>query len=198
MLVSDVSPSIPQEELSRFDLRLSAIQYAARGVNLYEFRRMDGMALPAFTAGAHLDIVLPNGLIRQYSLVNSQNERDRYVVGVKHDPASRGGSRYMHESLRVGTAVPVGGPRNHFPLVEDAAHVVLIAGGIGITPIWCMVQRLAAIGASWELHYANRTPADAAFLDELARLGIACPFSFRRLERGQTPRSRRDRCCGAE
>lgn len=149
-------------------LRLAAVRYAAEGTNLYEFRQADGAELPPFTAGAHIDVTLPNGLMRQYSLVNPEHERHRYVVAVKLDRMSRGGSRCMHESMRVGAAYTIGGPRNTFALVEDAPHVVLIAGGIGVTPIWCMVQRLAALGRAWTLYYACRNRAEAAFLEELA------------------------------
>lgn len=130
----------------------------------------DGEALPAFTAGAHVDLVLPTGIRRSYSLCNAQDERHRYVVGVKKVEPSRGASAYVHDRLRVGQRIAVSPPRNNFRLDEAAAHSVLIAGGIGITPIWAMVQRLHATGASWELHYACRTRKDAAFLDQISRL----------------------------
>lgn len=159
-------------------LRLTAITYAAETISLFEFRRPDGGDLPPFTAGAHIDIDLPNGLSRQYSLANPEGERHRYVVGVKRDRASRGGSAYMHDQLRVGTIVEIGVPRNHFALVEDAPHVTLLAGGIGITPLWCMAQRLAARGRAWTLHYACRTRAECAFAAELAALGDHARFHF--------------------
>src|SRR5262249_30324592 len=139
----------------------------AEGIHLYELRAPHGGELPAFAAGAHIDLSLPNGMMRQYSLSNPQAERHRYVIGVKRDPASRGGSRFMHEDLRVGTLMRTSLPRNNFPLAEGAAHSVLIAGGIGITPIRCMVDRLQRLGRSWELHYGVRRRAEAVFLDEL-------------------------------
>jgi tetrachlorobenzoquinone reductase len=148
-------------------LRLHGITYAATDINLYEFRSPAGAQLPAFTAGAHVDLHLPNGMTRQYSLCNPQDERHRYVVAVKKDALGRGGSRCVHEQLRVGMLVPVGAPRNNFPLHEQAAHSVLIAGGIGITPIACMVSRLREQALSWELHYSVRGRLDAALLDEL-------------------------------
>jgi len=153
------------------DMRLSAITYAADMTNLYEFRPVDGSQVPEFQAGAHVDLHLPNGLIRQYSLSNSQSERHRYVVGVKRDPKSRGGSSYIYEKLTVGTVMKVSHPRNNFPLNESANHSVLVAGGIGITPIWCMLNRLEEKGKSWELHYATRKRSEAAFAEELEKFG---------------------------
>jgi|SRR5262245_13628312 tetrachlorobenzoquinone reductase len=148
-------------------LRLTAVTFGAEGIHLYELRAPDGAEMPAFTAGAHLDIGLPNGMVRQYSLCNPQAERHRYVIGVKRDPSSRGGSRFMHEELRVDTLLRTSLPRNNFPLAECAAHSVLIAGGIGVTPIRCMVDRLQRLGRFWELHYGVRRRAEAVFLDEL-------------------------------
>jgi len=150
-------------------LRLTGIRYAARAIHLLEFRRptAGGEPLPAFTPGAHLDLHLAEGLVRQYSLVNPPEERDRYVVAVKRDPASRGGSAHVHERLHVGTLVRIGGPRNHFELARDDAPSVFIAGGIGITPIACMVDGLRRRGRPWQLHYSVREREDAAFLDQL-------------------------------
>ena len=148
-------------------MRLTAITYAAEHVNLYEFRPVSGVSVPRFTAGAHVDLHLPNGLVRQYSIANAQDQDDRYVLGVKRETAGRGGSRFMHDELRVGTVLEVGGPRNNFPLVEAAAHSMLIAGGIGVTPIVSMVARLRSLARSWELHYAVRRRSEAAFLDGL-------------------------------
>ena len=128
--------------------------------------------MPRFTAGAHVDLRLPNGFVRQYSIANSEEEDHRYLLGVKREAAGRGGSRLMHDELRVGTVLEVGRPRNNFPLVESAAHSVLIAGGIGVTPILSMVARLRSLGRSWELHYAVRRRSEAAFLD-LLRAGGA-------------------------
>ena len=149
------------------ELMLSGISFAARDTNLYRFERPDGGRLPGATPGAHINLLLPNGIERQYSLVNYGSDLDAYVVGVKLDAASRGGSLFMHNSLRVGATVPVEPPRNNFPLVEDAVHVVLFAGGIGITPIYCMVRRLKELGRPFDLYYSARSRADAAFLKEL-------------------------------
>ena len=114
------------------EVRLTAIRYAARDTNIYEFTSRDGKPLPAYQPGAHIDVHLPNGIVRQYSLLEPEPEPQRYMIGVKRDPASRGGSRYVHDELRVGRALKISAPRNNFPLAEDARHVILFAGGIGI------------------------------------------------------------------
>ncbi|MGJ7918265.1 PDR/VanB family oxidoreductase [Massilia sp. LXY-6] len=156
---------------ARLQVRLQSVSYATRDILVYEFVRPEGGPLPAVGAGAHVDVHLANGITRSYSLLHAGDTPHRYVVGVKRDPNSRGGSRYMHDELRVGTLLELSQPRNHFPLAEQAAHTVLIAGGIGITPILCMAERLERIGASFELWYASRSRADLAFLPELARFG---------------------------
>ena len=156
---------------ARLQLRLQSLTYATGDILVYEFAHPEGATLPAASAGAHIDVHLANGVSRSYSLLHADCAPTRYVVGVKLDPNSRGGSRYMHEQLRVGTIVPVSPPRNHFPLKHDAAHTLLIAGGIGITPVLCMARELEKTGASWELWYASRSHADLAFLPELAAFG---------------------------
>jgi vanillate O-demethylase ferredoxin subunit len=160
--------------------RVTSITREAEGISLYELRNRSGHDLPPFTAGAHVDLHLPNGMIRSYSLVNPEHERHRYVIAVNKDAASRGGSRFIHEHLRDGDAIAVGAPRNNFALDEDAAHSVLIAGGIGITPLWCMIQRLEALDRSWELYFSTRTRQHAAFLGPLRRLGARVHWNFDR------------------
>jgi ferredoxin-NADP reductase len=155
------------------EVRLTAIRYLAHDTGLFEFQRLDGQPLPGYEPGAHIDLHLPNGLVRNYSLTSATPNPLAYEVGIKRDPASRGGSRSIHDELRIGTTLKIGGPRNNFRLHEDAAHSVLIAGGIGITPIWCMVQRLNALGRDWRLHYACRSRADMAFLRELEGMAQA-------------------------
>lgn len=149
-----------------YDMRLTSIRYLGGQTNLYEFSQLDKSTVPAFAAGSHIDVHLPNGLIRQYSLVN-EGEQHRYMVGVKLDRQSRGGSRFMHDDLRVGAVLKVSLPRNNFPLDEDAEHTILVAGGIGITPVAAMAKRLENIGKAWELHYAVRTREEACFLEDL-------------------------------
>lgn len=148
-------------------LRLDAIRYAAADTHLFELRSPDGAPLPPYEPGAHVDLHMPGGLMRQYSLSRPYRADQGYLLGIKLDAGTRGGSRFMLTQARVGERFDVSRPRNNFPLDETAPHSVLIAGGIGVTPIWCMAQRLDALGAPFELHYAVRTRADAAFLAEL-------------------------------
>jgi tetrachlorobenzoquinone reductase len=151
------------------DARLSKIEDVARDTKIFTFQRVDGGKLPAYKAGAHIDLHLPNGMLRQFSLTVPASDPDGYTVGVKRDENSRGGSRHIIEQMKVGDQIKISAPRNNFPLVENAEHVVLIAGGIGITPIWCMAQELEAEGRSWKIHYASRSRADMAFLNDLKK-----------------------------
>lgn len=148
---------------------------AASGIHVLRLELEERRALPAFTAGAHIEIFLPGGLVRHYSLINSPAERHSYLIAVQKDPASRGGSKYIHESLRLGDRLEISTPRNNFPLNEAAAHSVMIAGGIGITPILALIERLEALGRSWSLHYAVRTRGHAAFRDNLMSMEAKTP-----------------------
>jgi len=158
-----------------FDVRVCAARLVAEGVLSFELRLPDGADLPSFTAGSHIDLHLPNGLVRNYSLVNSPAERHRYVLAVSRDANSTGGSRYLFENQMVGQTLKISAPRNNFTLVEDAHHVVLIAGGIGITPLHSMILRLEDMAAGWELHYGVRDRATAAFRREFEALEEAQP-----------------------
>jgi ferredoxin-NADP reductase len=150
-------------------VRVHAISYGTSNVNFFDLRPLQGSSLPTFSAGAHIDVHMQGGMVRSYSLANHPGERHRYLLGIKREQEGRGGSQWMHEAARVGKVLEVSPPKNHFPLVETAKHTVLIAGGIGITPIWCMAQRLMEIGASWELHYRARSRSAAPLLEELGR-----------------------------
>jgi tetrachlorobenzoquinone reductase len=169
----NLPPLAPGSAGSLIDVRLTAIRPAAEDTNLYELTRPDGTPLPPADPGAHIDLNLPNGITRQYSLVMTCPLPDSYMLGIKRDPNSRGGSRYIFDELKVGQALTISAPRNHFPLAADASHHVLIAGGIGITPIYAMTQRLCADGSAFDLHYAGRSRSQLAFLDELANFGFA-------------------------
>ncbi len=161
---------LPEPHHGLIDARLTKIEDVARDTKLYTFERVEGGPLPPYKPGAHIDLHLPNGLLRQFSLVVPGDNPDSYTVGVKRDAASRGGSRYIIEEMKIGDRIKISAPRNNFPLVETAEHVVLIAGGIGITPIWCMVQELAARKRFWKLYYSCRSRADMAFLETLKAL----------------------------
>lgn len=149
------------------DVLISAMRLLAKGVVSLEMVSVDGAQLPAFDAGSHIDLHLPGGLIRQYSLCNSSHERDRYCIAVLRDEASRGGSSAVHDELRVGQVVRISAPRNLFVLDETVSRNLLFAGGIGITPIMCMAHRLARLGKDFELHYSSRSADSAAFIQRL-------------------------------
>ncbi|WP_322063144.1 PDR/VanB family oxidoreductase [Paraburkholderia sp. J63] len=151
--------------------RIRTLRYEAQGVMSVELVPENGAEFPGFSAGAHVDLHLPNGLTRSYSLLNSSTDANRYVLGILSDRQSRGGSRYVHENFRCGMTLPIGKPRNNFALDETAEETVLVAGGIGITPILCMYRRLRETGKSVRVIYCARSRAQAAFLDELAALG---------------------------
>lgn len=139
----------------------------AQAICSFELSRADGAPLPAFSAGAHIDVHLPNGLVRQYSLCSPTWELQHYTIGVLKDDASRGGSNAMHEQVHVGQRIMISAPRNLFPLVHDAEHTLLFAGGIGITPILCMAEELHRQGADFHLHYSARSAERAAFIERL-------------------------------
>ncbi|WP_111415010.1 PDR/VanB family oxidoreductase [Billgrantia lactosivorans] len=144
----------------------------AEDIVTFELADPHGRPLPAFSAGAHIDVRVKEDLIRQYSLCNHPEERDRYLIGVLRDPASRGGSLAMHEEIQVGDLVQVSAPKNHFPL-KPAGRTLLLAGGIGITPLLCMAERLARTEADFELHYCTRSLQRTAFRQRIAASGFA-------------------------
>ncbi|NMO04468.1 oxidoreductase [Gordonia sp. TBRC 11910] len=128
-----------------------------------------GRKLPDWRPGAHLELVLPSGLLRQYSLCGDSRDTFSYTVAVLREAGGRGGSRELHDTGLVGKRLRVNGPRNHFELVPSRRHV-FIAGGIGVTPILAMVRSLAD-DASWSLHYGGRTASSMAFVTELSAIG---------------------------
>ncbi|MEY4977359.1 MAG: hypothetical protein RIQ97_2554 [Pseudomonadota bacterium] len=146
------------------------LRHAAQDILQVELRPCAGQTLPPFEAGAHIDLQLPGGLVRSYSLLNNPSERHRYVLGVLRDRNSRGGSRAVHD-LRVGTVLTISAPRQNFPLHEAADHSVLVAGGIGITPLLAMGERLRALGRSFEWVVLARSRAALAFADEVSAQG---------------------------
>lgn len=143
------------------------IRFEAHGINSYELADPAGAELPVFTAGAHIDIHLPNGIVRQYSLCNAPAERHRYVIAVLRDDKGRGGSTALHDCLHVQDIVNVSLPRNNFTLAPDAKKVILVAGGIGMTPLKSMAHALEADGVPFELHYCSRNAGCVAFKEQL-------------------------------
>ena len=140
----------------------------AEGVVVLDLAHPENGDLPRWEPGAHIDLLLEDGLTRQYSLCGDPQDSSVWRVGVLLDPNSRGGSRYVHENLKEGVSVRVRGPRNHFPLV-DAPHYRFIAGGIGITPILAMLESVQRAGGDWTLLYGGRTRASMAFAEDLAK-----------------------------
>lgn len=128
--------------------------------------------LPAFDAGAHIDVHLPNGLVRQYSLTNGPQERDEYVIAVKRDAASSGGSAALHDDLMMDDLLAISAPRNNFPLAQGAAHSLLIAGGIGVTPLIAMSKSLSQQNVDFALHHFARSRDHVAFTSSLADAGV--------------------------
>ncbi|MGY3203607.1 PDR/VanB family oxidoreductase [Streptomyces sp. TE5632] len=160
-----------RDEEQRLTLRVTSLVWEAEQVLSVHLRRPGGAPLPAWEPGAHVDLCLPGGLTRQYSLNGSPDDPGTWRVTVLLETASRGGSAAVHRVLRPGDLIEVTGPRNNFALVDACAEHLFIAGGIGITPLLPMIGRLAARGARWSLLYGGRTRQSMAFLPELAGYG---------------------------
>jgi len=150
-----------------YQVYIKSVTHEADGVLAYELKGLEGVVLPAFSPGAHIDVIAENIPLRSYSLLNDPSERNRYVIAVAKDPKSRGGSIMIHDRLRAGDRLQVSEPRNLFPLTEGEHRSVLIAGGIGITPLWCMAQYLNSKKMDWELHYFARSVNHAALIDAM-------------------------------
>ncbi|HUR90942.1 MAG TPA: PDR/VanB family oxidoreductase [Ramlibacter sp.] len=153
--------------MTQLQVKVLRKKQEADGVMSFELGRADGGPLPAFSAGSHIDVQVPGGLTRQYSLSNDAIARNTYRIAVLRDARSRGGSAAMHDSLHEGDTLAISEPRNHFPLVHSV-RTLLFAGGIGITPLLCMAHRLAAVGSDFEMHYSTRSKPKTAFMDEIA------------------------------
>lgn len=152
------------------ELQVRAIRLQGQGVCSYELADPQGEPLPPFEAGAHVDVHLPGGLVRSYSLAGDPQDRSCWLLGVLKEPKGQGGSRAMHEKVRVGDLLRVGPVRNAFPLAAQAGHTLLLGGGIGITPLKAMAHVLAARGDAFDLYYCARSPAHAAFLSDLCAI----------------------------
>jgi len=156
---------------------VSRRRFEADGIDSFELTLPDGGELPPFRAGAHIDLWAPNGMVRQYSLCNHPGERQRYVIGVLRDPKSRGASKAIHAKLSQGDTVKISAPRNHFALASTGRSL-LLAAGIGVTPLMCMAQELHAQGADFALHYCARSRIRAAFQEALGTSGYADRVHF--------------------
>jgi ferredoxin-NADP reductase len=179
MLYSGLSPYLRRKRREvagrPFPVRVARRREEALGSCSLELVHPRGGALPAFSAGAHIDLHIRAGLIRQYSLCNSPEERHRYLIGVLRVPDSRGGSHAVHDELTQGTLVRIGPPRNRFPLAPSARRSILLAGGIGITAILSMAEQLSREGAQFEMHYCTRSREQTPFLERI----LAAPYADR-------------------
>lgn len=166
--------------MADIEVRVRARKLEADGICSFELAPMGAELLPAFDAGAHIDVHVPSGQVRQYSLCGDTADRSCWRIGVLREPASRGGSIGMHDSVQVGTVLKVSAPKNLFALTE-APHSVLVAGGIGVTPILAMAGHLHRGAQAFELHYCARSRERMAFHDEIQAGGFAgqahCYFS---------------------
>lgn len=155
-----------------FPVRVVSTHFEAADILSFVLASLDAAPLPPFEPGSHVDVHLANGMMRSYSLSN-EGHNGRYRLTIARDVNSKGGSRYMHESVRAGDIVEISHPRNNFPLFEGARQSVFLAGGIGVTPFLPMASRLNALQQSWRLHYCVRTRERAALLPEIQALADA-------------------------
>ncbi len=160
--------------MSLLNVRVKRRTDEAEGVCSFELVSENGAPLPSFTAGAHIDVNVAPGLTRQYSLCNDPQDCGHYRIAVLREPQSRGGSAGMHERVQVGDLLQVSEPRNHFRLTK-ARKSLLMAGGIGVTPILAMAKTLHVAGETFEMHYCGRSAERMAFLHEIAQADFANP-----------------------
>lgn len=151
-------------------LLVRSVTLEAEDILSFELVHPERLGLPPFTAGSHVDVSVMNGALRQYSLCNNPRENHRYRIAVQREANGRGGSRFLHDHVRVGDHLDVSTPRNSFRLNENAPRSILIAGGIGITPLLAMAHRLEELSSDYEMHYCTRTLERTAFAAELALL----------------------------
>lgn len=168
MVVHTLLPAASQPTSSTVTLQIRSKDTVADGVVSLTLTRPDGERLPDWTPGSHIDLVLPDGTVRQYSLCGDRWDAHRYRIAVLRESAGRGGSAYVHDRFTPGDLVGVGGPRNNFPLVP-ADRYLFIAGGIGITPLVPMIRQAELMGIDWQLLYGGRTRGSMAFAEELAQ-----------------------------
>lgn len=163
--------------MSLINVKISKVTHEAEGVRSFLLRKTGLFKLPAYEPGAHIDVHCGEGIIRQYSLCGDPSDRNHYLIAVKQVECSRGGSDLMHLSVQEGDRLEIGSPRNNFQLDHSASHTVLLAGGIGITPIIAMADHLQTQGRSFELHYFSRGQEHTAFRKRLLTGSFAARVS---------------------
>jgi vanillate O-demethylase ferredoxin subunit len=155
------------------NVRILSREDAATDIVSLELVAADGAALPPFEPGSHVDVHVAPGIVRQYSLCGDPTETHRYRLGILRDPASRGGSEAIHRAFAAGQVIRISQPRNNFQLAPQARRSILVAGGIGITPLLAMAYRLQAEAADFTLHYCTRSRERTAFVPELSAPALA-------------------------
>ncbi len=173
-----VKGRIVSTNIGTIKVRVCSKRVEAAGICSFELVRLDGGSLPAFSAGSHIDVQIPDGITRQYSLCNEPSEQHRYVIAVLKDVASRGGSKAMHELVDEGSELVISVPKNHFELAHPPENSLLLAGGIGITPVLCMAERLSVSGHTFEMHYCARSESAMAFRQRIATSRFAQHVQF--------------------
>jgi vanillate O-demethylase ferredoxin subunit len=158
-----------KDEIPVVRLRVSRTAELTSRVRLIEFASADGIPLPPFTAGAHIDLRLGNGETRSYSLVNDQEDSERYLIAVQLEADGGGGSLWIHDNLCEASEIEAFAPTNDFPL-DESAPAIMIAGGIGVTPLISMARRLVSLGVDFDFHFCARSEAEAPFFDRLPRI----------------------------
>lgn len=178
--------------MGKLSVIVEVITKEAEDIKSFVLAPTSGKELPAYTAGAHIDVHVGSGIVRQYSICGSPDDHSRYMIGVKRELQSRGGSERMHDHIRVGDRLEISVPRNNFTLDETAEHTLLLAGGIGITPLIAMADRLQSLGRSFALHYFGRSASHTAFLARLSSSEFAGKVHMHYALDGDAVRARLD------
>jgi vanillate monooxygenase ferredoxin subunit len=187
VLASDAAVTVVGGCEETLPVRVARRWQEADGIVAFELTALTGGVLPPFDAGASIDVHTPSGHVRAYSLCNAPSERHRYVIAVLAEKAGRGGSVSMHDGAREGSTLRITPPRNQFPLCAGASFSVLLAGGIGITPLLCMAEELWRRGSPFHLHYTVRNREKAAFLQTLESKGFRSRVSVHCTESNGRP-----------
>lgn len=159
-------------------VRVARKQLEAEGICSFELVEWQGRPLPSFAAGAHIDVQISSEWTRQYSLFNAPGETQRYCIAVQREPGARSASRALYERVGVGDLLEISPPQQQFALTQRASSSVLLAGGIGIAPLYAMAQQLSAAGAVFQLHYFARRRSRAAFVAQLSAAAFGTCVSY--------------------